>query len=204
MSMETAKESQKFFVHPAALCESKHIGEGTRVWGLSQVMAGAKIGRHCNICAHVFIENDVVIGDGCTIKNGVAIWDGVLLEERVFVGPYAVFTNDLKPRAFLKRSGDALVPTLVGRGATIGANATIVCGVRIGQYAFIGAGAVVTRDVPAHGLVLGNPGTLLGLVCFCGEKLDRSKRCPSCEVPLSENSEAAVIRRVSGGLRGSA
>lgn len=165
------------FAHPQALVESNDIGEDTRVWAFAHVMQGAKIGAHCNICDHAFVESNVVIGDGVTIKNGVAIWDGVTLGDHVFVGPNAVFTNDLNPRAEVKKAHDQFVSTRVEEGASIGANATIVCGVTIGRYAFIGAGTVVIRDVPAYALVVGNPARQIGYMCECGETLPESLLC---------------------------
>jgi UDP-2-acetamido-3-amino-2,3-dideoxy-glucuronate N-acetyltransferase len=170
-------QNSSYFVHPQALVESDEIGEGTRVWAFAHVMKGAKVGAHCNICDHAFVESNVVIGDGVTIKNGVAIWDGVTLGDHVFVGPNAVFTNDLNPRAEVKKAHDQFVPTRVEEGASIGANATIVCGVTIGRYAFIGAGTVVIRDVPAYSLVVGNPARKLGYMCECGETLPESLVC---------------------------
>jgi UDP-2-acetamido-3-amino-2,3-dideoxy-glucuronate N-acetyltransferase len=182
------------FIHDLAVCDSRQIGEGTRIWAFSHVLREAKIGSHCNLGEHVFIENRVTIGDHCTIKNGVAIWDLVTLEDGVFVGPYVVFINDLRPRAFLRRP-DAFLPTLLKRGATIGANSTIVCGTNIGEYAFVGAGAVVVRDVPAHALVVGNPARIVGRVCYCGTRLDEHDFCADCELPLVANSQAETIRR---------
>jgi acetyltransferase-like isoleucine patch superfamily enzyme len=166
-----------YFVHPQALVETEQIGEGTRVWAFAHVMQGATIGRNCNICDHAFVESGVVIGDGVTIKNGVAIWDGVTLASHVFVGPNAVFTNDLNPRAEVKKGHDQFVPTHVQEGATIGANATIVCGVTLGRYCFVGAGTVVIRDVPPHALVVGNPARQIGYMCECGESLPESLVC---------------------------
>lgn len=171
--------SKSYFVHPNALVETEQIGEGTRVWAFAHVMQGAVIGRNCNICDHAFVESNVMIGDGVTIKNGVAIWDGVTLGDHVFVGPNAVFTNDLNPRAEVKKAHDQFVPTQVQEGATIGANATIVCGVTLGRYAFVGAGTVVIRDVPAYALVVGNPARQVGYMCECGETLPVSLVC-SC------------------------
>jgi acetyltransferase-like isoleucine patch superfamily enzyme len=167
----------RFFVHPRALVETEAIGEGTRVWAFVHVMKGAVVGRDCNICDHAFIESNVVIGNGVTIKNGVAVWDGVSLGDHVFVGPNAVFTNDLNPRAEVKKTREQFVATEVQEGATIGANATIVCGVTIGRYAFIGAGTVVIRDVPAYGIVVGNPARQIGFLCECGERLPESFAC---------------------------
>jgi UDP-2-acetamido-3-amino-2,3-dideoxy-glucuronate N-acetyltransferase len=172
-------KSNSYYVHPKALVETEQIGEGSRVWAFAHVMQGAVIGSNCNICDHAFVESNVVIGDGVTIKNGVAVWDGVTLGDRVFVGPNAVFTNDLNPRAEVKKGHDQFVQTQVLEGATIGANATIVCGVTLGRYAFVGAGTVVIRDVPAYALVVGNPARQIGYMCECGETLPDSLVC-SC------------------------
>jgi acetyltransferase-like isoleucine patch superfamily enzyme len=138
-----------------ALVESSSIGTGTRIWAFAHVLAGAKIGADCNICDHVFIENDVVVGDRVTIKCGVQLWDGLRLADDVFVGPNATFTNDRFPRS--KQLPSAWLVTTVCKGASIGANATILPGITIGEHAMIGAGAVVTRDVPARVVVVGNP-----------------------------------------------
>ncbi|MGH9207110.1 MAG: acyltransferase, partial [Acidimicrobiales bacterium] len=155
-----------FFVHPLACCETDEIGSGTRIWAFSHVLAGAHIGHDCNLCDHTYVEGGARIGDRVTVKNGVALWDGVTIEDEVFLGPFCVFTNDLKPRSGRKRD-NWLVSTLVKRGATIGANATVVCGVTLGQHCFIAAGAVIVRDVPPHALVAGVPGRLTGWVCAC-------------------------------------
>jgi len=163
------------FVHPQGLCESDSVGPGTRIWAFAHVLPGAVIGSDCNICDHAFIEGGAAIGSGVTIKNAVLVWDKVTIEDDVFVGPNAVFTNDLRPRAAIKRAREAWLPTLVHRGATIGANATIVCGVTIGEHAFVAAGAVVARDVAPHALVAGNPARFLGWVCTCGERLPRGQ-----------------------------
>jgi UDP-2-acetamido-3-amino-2,3-dideoxy-glucuronate N-acetyltransferase len=147
-------------IHGLADVQSPHIGEGTQIWQFCVVLAGAVIGRHCNINAHVFIENDVRVGDRVTVKCGVQLWDGITLEDDVFVGPNATFVNDKTPRS--KRYPTAFQRTVVGAGASIGANATILGGVRIGPGALIGAGAVVTKDVPAGELWVGNPATSRG------------------------------------------
>ncbi len=169
--------SDAFFAHPQALVETDAIGEGTRVWAFAHVMKGAVVGKHCNIGDHAFIESNVTVGDGVTIKNGVAVWDGVSLGDHVFVGPNAVFTNDVNPRAEIKKSPEQFVTTQVHQGASIGANATIVCGVTIGRYAFVGAGTVVLRDVPAYAMVVGNPARQIGFMCECGERLPESLAC---------------------------
>jgi len=148
-----------FFVHSHALCESKDIGKGTRVWAFAHILPKAKLGQDCNICDHVFIENDVLIGDRVTIKCGVQIWDGITLEDDVFVGPNATFTNDKHPRS--KVYPGSWPKTLVKRGASIGANATILPGLTIGENSMVGAGSVVTKDVPAGATVVGNPARLI-------------------------------------------
>lgn len=148
------------FVHPAGICESTRVGEGTKVWAFAHVLPGARIGRDCNICDHVFLENDVVIGDSVTIKSGVQLWDGVRLGDRVFVGPNVTFTNDRFPRS--KQRPPAFTETIVDDDASIGANATILPGIRIGPGAMIGAGAVIVSDVPARSVVVGNPARIVG------------------------------------------
>ena len=150
------------FIHEKALCESSHIGAGTRVWAFAHVLPGARIGRDCNICDGVFIENDVVIGNGTTIKCGVQLWDGVRLGNDIFVGPNATFTNDLFPRS--RQHPEQYAQTIVEDGASIGANATILAGITIGRGAMVGAGAVVTRSVPANAIVVGNPARIRGYV----------------------------------------
>lgn len=150
------------FIHPAALCESTNIGVGTRIWAFTHVLPGARIGRDCNICDGVFIEGDVVIGDRTTVKCGVQLWNGVRLGNDVFVGPNATFTNDIFPRS--RQPPDRFLETTVEDTASIGANATILPGVRIGKGAMIGAGAVVTRTVPPNAIVTGNPGRIVGYV----------------------------------------
>ena len=165
------------FVHDLGLCESDDVGPRTRIWAFAHVMRGAAVGSDCNIGEHVFIEAGASIGDRVTIKNGVAVWDGVTIGDEVFVGPYAVFTNDLTPRVGFKKSRERFLPTRVERGVTIGANATIVCGITIAGGAFIGAGAVVTKSVSAYALMVGNPARRTGWMCACGEKLPRELRC---------------------------
>jgi UDP-2-acetamido-3-amino-2,3-dideoxy-glucuronate N-acetyltransferase len=166
-----------YFVHPDARCETASVGAGTRIWAFAHVLAGATIGSDCNICDHAFVEGAARVGNRVTVKNGVLIWDGVTIEDDVFLGPGVVFTNDLTPRAHVKKSSADLLPTLVRQGATIGANATIVCGLVIGSHAFVAAGSVVTRDVVDHALVRGNPARQAGWVCECGEALDDDLHC---------------------------
>jgi UDP-2-acetamido-3-amino-2,3-dideoxy-glucuronate N-acetyltransferase len=165
------------FVHPQALCESSDVGPGTRVWAFAHVMDGARVGPDCNVGGGAFIESGAVVGANVTIKNGVSIWDRVIIEDDVFLGPSATFTNDLYPRASFKNAPTEFLATVVRRGSTIGANATIVCGTIIGEGAFVAAGAVVTKDVLARALVAGNPATRLGWVCDCGERLEAPLTC---------------------------
>jgi len=178
-----AEEKKSYFAHPTAVIdEGALIGEGTRIWHFSHVMGGARIGRNCNIGQNVFIGAKAVIGDGVKIQNNVSVYDAVVLEDEVFVGPSAVFTNIRNPRAHVVRK-ESYVATTVRRRATIGANATVVCGVELGEHAFIGAGAVVTRSVPAHAVMTGVPARRTGWACECGGILpDRKKGgdCPEC------------------------
>ena len=142
-------------VSELADCKSEHIGDGTRIWQFCMIFPNARIGKNCNICAHVLVENDVIVGDNVTVKCGVQLWDGVTLEDNVFVGPNVTFTNDLFPRS--KNENWKLLRTTIKKGASIGANATILCGITIGENAMIGAGSVVTKDVPANEVWFGNP-----------------------------------------------
>jgi UDP-2-acetamido-3-amino-2,3-dideoxy-glucuronate N-acetyltransferase len=157
------------FIHPTAICHCKSLGSGTRIWAFCNVQDGSVIGSDVNIGDHCYIEENVVIGDRVTVKNGVSLWDGVTVEDDVFIGPHAVFTNDVFPRSKVRH--DHFDKTLLRRGATIGANATIVAGHTIGRYAFIGAGAVVTKNIPDFTLWLGNPAGMAGYVCHCARRL---------------------------------
>jgi acetyltransferase-like isoleucine patch superfamily enzyme len=156
------------------------VGAGTRVWAFAHIMPGAIVGTDCNICDHAFIESGAKIGNRVTVKNNVLLWDKVTVEDEVFLGPNAVFTNDLTPRVAFKKKPDEFVPTLVRRGASIGANVTIVCGITVGEQAMIGAGSVVTRDVPAHALLVGNPAARIGWACACGQRLQDDLTCAAC------------------------
>lgn len=179
---------QDVFIHPHALVETDKIGAGTRVWAFAHVMKGARVGERCNICDHAFVESGAIVGNGVTIKNGVAIWDCVTIEDDVFLGPNCVLTNDFNPRAHVRKSHAELALTRIGTGATIGANATIVCGVTVGRNAFIGAGTVVIRNIPDYALVVGNPSRQTGWMCTCATRLrlpvDAAKgtaaTCSSC------------------------
>jgi acetyltransferase-like isoleucine patch superfamily enzyme len=174
--------------HPTALVESDQVGRGTRIWAFVHVMPGAVIGEDCTLSDHVFVEGGAVVGSRVTIKNMVMLWDGVVLEDDVFVGPNVVFTNDLRPRSPRSDVAKAryrdrawLSQTTVERGATLGANSTVLCGLKIGRYSLVGAGAVVTKDVPPHALVVGNPARQVGWVSETGATLafqDGTARCP--------------------------
>jgi UDP-2-acetamido-3-amino-2,3-dideoxy-glucuronate N-acetyltransferase len=168
-----------FFAHPSSyIDEGCEIGEGTRIWHFCHVMPRARIGRRCNIGQNVVISPDVVVGDNVKIQNNVSVYTGVTLEDDVFCGPSMVFTNVVNPRSQVSRK-DEYRSTLVRQGASLGANCTIVCGCTIGRFAFIGAGAVVTRDVPDFALVVGNPGRITGWMCACGVKLAGGRVPPS-------------------------
>ncbi len=186
--MGTALKSEAAFVHAHALCEGE-VGAESRVWAFAHVLRGAKVGRECNVGDHAFIEGGAVVGDRVTIKNQVMIWEGVTIEDDVFLGPGVMFTNDRFPRsgrmpAAMERYAHKenwLETTRVCRGASIGAGAIVVCGVTIGSFATIGAGALVTRDVPEHALMLGRPAKQAGWVCECGFKLPPDQRCTGCK-----------------------
>lgn len=168
----------KFFSHKKALIETKKIGEGSHIWAFTHILPKAIIGTNANIGDHCFIENDVVIGNNVTIKCGVYLWDGIRLYDDVFIGPAAVFTNDLYPRS--KNLDYTQRKTVVKKGASIGANVTMLAGVTIGSYALAGAGAVVTKDIPDFALVYGNPAQIHGYVCVCTKKIDVTKAVFTC------------------------
>lgn len=160
-------------IHPTAIIdEGAEIGEGTKIWHFTHVQSGARIGKRCMLAQNVYVGGGAVIGDDCKLQNNVSVYSGVTLGNGVFCGPSCVFTNDLTPRALYPKGTEHFVKTLVKDGATIGANATVVCGHTIGRNAMIGAGAVVVTDVPDHALMLGVPAKPAGFVCTCGETLD--------------------------------
>jgi UDP-2-acetamido-3-amino-2,3-dideoxy-glucuronate N-acetyltransferase len=161
-TMENEQVELDYFVHKLACVETKNIGSGTSIWAFAHVLPGAKIGQAVNICDHTFIENDVVIGDRVTIKCGVYLWDGIRLQDDVFIGPNATFTNDKFPRS--KQFPDKFPETIVKQGASIGANATILPGIIIGENAMVGAGAVVTHDIPDNCVVVGNPAHIIKIL----------------------------------------
>ena len=161
-------------IHRLADVQTQHIGQGTNIWQFCVVLQGASIGEDCNLCAHVLVENDVVIGNRVTIKSGVQLWDGVTIEDDVFIGPNVTFTNDLVPRS--KQYPESFARTTIEKGASIGANATIVAGHTIGAYALIGAGSVVTKNIPPHTVWYGNPAVQHGFITQKGVLLDMNKQ----------------------------
>jgi UDP-2-acetamido-3-amino-2,3-dideoxy-glucuronate N-acetyltransferase len=173
--------AEPYYAHPTAVIDDHvSIGEDTKIWYFSHILTGSSIGERCNIGQNVMIGPDVVIGNACKIQNNVSIYKGVTLEDQVFCGPSMVFTNVFNPRAHIRRMAE-LRPTLVKKGATLGANCTVICGHTIGQFAFIGAGAVVTKDVPDYALMMGNPARQDGWMCECGVRLDDDLKCSACQ-----------------------
>lgn len=178
--VELGTHPEEYFVHPTATIDpGAEIGPGTKIWHYAHVVEGAKIGRGCSIGQNVFIGRNVQVGNNVKIQNNVSVYEGVALEDNVFCGPSMVFTNVSNPRSEVSRKHE-FKPTRVGKGATLGANSTIVCGNSLGSYAFVGAGAVVTRDIPDYAMVYGNPGRIMGWVCRCGEKLNVESDRPEC------------------------
>jgi acetyltransferase-like isoleucine patch superfamily enzyme len=192
------------FVHPQAIVESGTVGAGTRVWAFAHVCKAAIVGTNCNIGEACYIEGGSRIGNNVTVKNGAMIWEGVQIADDAFIGPGVVFTNDLRPRSPRfevvrhKYAGKGwLSPTKVGRCAAIGANAAVTCGITIGEFAMIGAGSMVTGDVPPHALAFGNPARVRGHVCVCGERLAFRKNaatCGNCGVKFRKSGKE-VLRR---------
>lgn len=160
---------KNYFVHPNALVESDNIGAKTRIWAFAHVLKNVTIGEDCNLCDYVFVESGVTIGNRVTIKNGISLWEGLEIEDDVFLGPNAVFTNDMFPRS--KRHSGIFLSTKIQKGASVGANATILCGITLGKYCLVGAGSVVTKSVPDFALVTGNPAKVKYWVSITGEKL---------------------------------
>jgi acetyltransferase-like isoleucine patch superfamily enzyme len=185
--------SEGFFKHPMALVETDQIGEKTNVWAYAHVMKGAVVGSHCNIGDHAFVESGAVVGDEVTIKNSVAVWAYVTVKNRVFLGPNCSLTNDNRPRS--KRDWTP-VATTIEEGATIGANATIVCGCHVGRYAFVGAGAVVTRPVPDYAVVFGSPARVRGYVCECCQPLTgrgAALVCKTCGMRYTKTKKGVAV-----------
>jgi UDP-2-acetamido-3-amino-2,3-dideoxy-glucuronate N-acetyltransferase len=188
MSDETPRRGD-FFVHPQGLCESAAVGHNTRVWAFAHVLTGARIGRDCNICDHVFVENDVIIGDRVTVKCGVQLWDGLRVADDVFIGPNVTFSNDKYPKS--KQYQHEVLQTHIGAGASIGGGAAVLPGLRIGARAMVGAGAVVTRDVPARAIVSGNPARIVGYV-------DAPRRATVLTPPSGDGQPEVVPTSVPG------
>jgi len=192
MGKTKSKITINYYFHPTATVEQDcQIGEATKIWHYSHIMKEAKIGKNCTIGQNVFVDSKAVLGNNVKVQNNVSIYDCVKLEDAVFCGPSVVFTNVINPRSHIPRKNE-FRETLVKNGATLGANATIICGITIGEYAFIGAGAVVTKDVPPYALVYGNPGRIKGWMCMCGIKLEFSQnqtQCHSCGKKYMKNNE---------------
>ncbi|MEZ5648076.1 MAG: acyltransferase [Alphaproteobacteria bacterium] len=182
-----------YYSHPSAIIDpDTKIGAGTKIWHFSHILPGCDIGKNCVIGQNVMIGPDVRIGDGCKIQNNVSLYKGVTLEQNVFCGPSCVFTNVLTPRAFVNRKSEFL-PTLVKAGASIGANATVICGHTIGNYAMIAAGAVVSRDVQDFALVMGMPARQVGWVSKVGERLDKDLICPKTGEKYQETTQGLTL-----------
>jgi len=184
--------AKDYYVHPSAFVDKgAKIGEGSKIWHFCHIFSGAQVGRNCKIGQNVVVHASVVMGNNVKIQNNVSVYDGVTLQDDVFCGPSCVFTNIINPRSAVNRNDPKFYrPTLVCRGATIGANATVLCGVTIGCYAFIGAGSVVTKDVPPYALVVGVPGKQRGWICECGETIKTIKtklRCAACGAEYKKN-----------------
>lgn len=186
---------KKYFVHESSYVDDGcTVGEGTKIWHFSHIMSGCAIGKNCNIGQNVVISPEVTLGNGVKIQNNVSVYTGVICEDDVFLGPSCVFTNVINPRSFIRRK-DEYRKTVVRQGASIGANATIVCGHDIGRYAFVGAGSVVTRNVPDYAMVYGNPAKIRGYVCKCGNKLEFSHGescCSACGAAYTMNDKNEV------------
>ena len=180
----------EYFVHPTSIIDDNvEIGEDTKIWHFSHIQSGARIGKQCSFGQNVNVSNNVKVGDGCKVQNNVSLYEGVELEDYVFCGPSCVFTNDLTPRAKYPKGPAGYKKTIVEEGASIGANATVVCGHKIGRWALIGAGAVVTSNVPAHALMLGVPARRMGWACECGELLPKGLVCEKCGRKYRETDE---------------
>jgi acetyltransferase-like isoleucine patch superfamily enzyme len=175
-------------IHPTADVQSSKIGKDTTIWQFCVVLKDAVIGSNCNVNAHCLIENDVIVGNNVTIKSGVQLWDGLCIDDNVFIGPNVTFTNDFLPRS--KQYPEKFLSTHIKKGASLGANATVIGGITIGEYAMIGAGSVVTKAIPAYTLWYGNPAVFKGYVCECGSKLDATLVCSKCALEYKKNGNS--------------
>jgi UDP-2-acetamido-3-amino-2,3-dideoxy-glucuronate N-acetyltransferase len=200
-SEDAALSKHNFFAHPQALVDTDEVGENTRIWAFAHVMRGAHVGSGCNLGEHTFIEGGASLGNNVTVKNGVSVWARVTVEDNCFLGPHCVFTNDMNPRAYIKKGPEGLVPTLLKANSTIGANATIVCGNTIGRFAFVGAGSVVIRDVQEYALVGGNPARQIGWMCECAEKLPMKASAAIGDVCHCRECGAVFVREATGLVR---
>jgi len=184
-----------FFVHESSYVdEGAQVGKETKIWHFSHIMVGAKIGRKCSIGQNVNIGSKAIVGNGVKIQNNVSVYDDVIIEDDVFCGPSCVFTNVINPRAFINRKQE-YKQTIVNKGASIGANATIVCGVSLGKYCFIGAGSVVTKNVSDYALMYGTPARRKGWVCECGTKLDKDLLCNTCKKQYEAAGKGKIQER---------
>jgi UDP-2-acetamido-3-amino-2,3-dideoxy-glucuronate N-acetyltransferase len=186
MNLRSIDMTEVYIHKSAEVSEKAKLGKGTKVWNGVQIRENVMIGQNCNIGKDVYIDREVIIGNNVKIQNGVSVYQGVVIEDDVFLGPHMTFTNDLFPRAFNKEW--KIVPTKVEKGASIGANATIVCGVVIGQYSMVGAGTVITKDVKPYKLMAGNPAREIGNVCICGGPLREGQFCSACGNSLTEDA----------------
>ena len=195
MDAEPVADEEDVFIHPTAIIDDQvTIGRDSKIWHFSHILSGSTLGERCNIGQNVVIGPEVSIGKGCKIQNNVSVYKGVTLEDDVFCGPSIVFTNIYNPRAAIRKM-DQVRPTLVKKGATVGANATIVCGTTLGRYCFIGAGAVVNKNVPDHALVVGNPAKQIGWTCVCGERLAENLECLNCGSRFEKRTDGLVPLR---------
>lgn len=192
-----------YFVHETSIVdENVEIGEGTKIWHFSHIQNGAVIGKNCSLGQNVNVSNNAIIGDGVKVQNNVSIYEGVELEDCVFCGPSMVFTNDLTPRARYPKGHQGYKKTVVHHDATIGANATVVCGHELGAFCTIAAGAVVTKNVPAHALMVGNPARQIGWVCECGQVLNKQMQCPDCERRYEVDKESKLVEKNQRSVHG--
>ena len=193
--------NKDYFVHESSYVdEGAVIGKGTKIWHFSHIMPDSIIGENCNLGQNVVVSPGVVLGDKVKVQNNVSIYTGVTCEEGVFLGPSCVFTNVINPRSLIERK-DEYKPTLLKRGATVGANATIICGNNIGKFALIGAGSVITKDVPDYALVVGVPGKIIGYVCECGNRLDEQLNCTVCDKKYKMNNDTKEIEEIDNEKR---
>jgi UDP-2-acetamido-3-amino-2,3-dideoxy-glucuronate N-acetyltransferase len=195
MASNSSTGEEDIFIHSTAVVDDNvTIGKDSKIWHFSHILSGSTVGERCNIGQNVVIGPEVSIGKGCKIQNNVSVYKGVTLEDDVFCGPSIVFTNIYNPRAAIRKM-DQVRPTRVKKGATLGANATVVCGTTLGRYCFIGAGAVVNKNVPDHALVVGNPAKQIGWTCFCGERLTENLECLNCDSRFEKRTEGLAPLR---------